>query len=78
MNMHTQSPATASTPPRRRRLGLWYRAGWRFNYIMLGAYGPAQLGGAGQPDPRVVMREERAERVRALNAGGPPARPALR
>lgn len=75
--MHTgldQQKATTTPPRGRRRLGLWYRAGWRFNYMMLGAYGPAQLGGQGQPDPRVLMRQERAARVQALNAGTPPRR----
>lgn len=72
----TRIQKTATAKPqrrRRRRLGLWYRAGWRFNYMMLNAYGPAQLGGQGQPDPRVLMRQERAERVRALNASEGPA-----
>jgi len=70
--------AASAKPQRRRRLGLWYRAGWRFNYVMLGAYGPAQLGGDGQPDPRVAMRQERSELVQALNATPRPARRMLR
>jgi hypothetical protein len=66
---------------RPRRLGLWYRVGWRLNYMILSAYGPAELGGTGQPDPRVQMRQARAERVLALRPAtlGPAApRPALR
>lgn len=69
------APNQESTAPKaqRRRLSLWYRAGWRFNYLMLGAYGPAQLGGEGQPDPRALMQLERAGRLRALAAGARPA-----
>lgn len=47
-------------------LPLWYRIGWRLNFIALSAYGPAELGGVGQPDPRRRMRQERAARVAAL------------
>jgi len=70
--------AADAKPQRHRRLGLWYRAGWRFNYVMLGVYGPAQLGGDGQPDPRVLMRQERADRARALSTTERPARRMLR
>ena len=66
-------------PP--RRLGLRYRIAWRLNYLLLSTYGPAALGGTGQPDPRRRMREERAARTAALTAGAAapvePARPAV-
>lgn len=78
MNTAVNQQPTTPKLRRRRRLGLWYRAGWRFNYMMLGAYGPAQLGGDGQPDPRVLMRQERAELVRALEDGARPVRRLLR
>ena len=78
MNTALNQQPTTPKARRRRRLGFWYRAGWRFNYMMLGAYGPAQLGGDGQPDPRVLMQLERAERVRALEDGARPLRRLLR
>jgi hypothetical protein len=62
-----REPPATTARARHPRLGLWYRTGWRLNYMLLGAYGPAQLGGEGQPDPRTVMVEERAERQRALD-----------
>ena len=70
MNTDLNQKTTTPKVLRRRRLGLWYRVSWRLNYLLLGAYGPAQLGGDGQPDPRVLMRLERAERVRALDVSG--------
>ena len=54
-------------PP--RRLGLRYRIAWRLNYLLLSTYGPAELGGTDQPDPRRQMREERAARTAALTVG---------
>lgn len=60
------SNTTAPAFRRPAQLPLRYRIGWRLNYIALSAYGPAELGGAGQPDPRRRMRQERADRVAAL------------
>jgi hypothetical protein len=74
--MDTYRDQVATVPTvRRRRLSWRYRAGWRFTYVMLNAYGPAQLGGNGQPDPRALMRRDRAERVRALEVQRPTAAP---
>lgn len=59
---------------RRRRLGIGYRIGWCLNYALLNAYGPADLGGPGQPDPRVAMRAERALRTSRLQPALPGSR----
>lgn len=67
LNKHRTHDDTAG----RRRLSLWYRMGWRFNYAMLNTYGPAELGGAGQPDPRAEMRKARELRSRAVQPDPP-------
>jgi hypothetical protein len=51
-----------------KRLGIWYRIGWRITYVLLHVYGPPTLGGEGEPDPRSRMRADRE-----LRRLGPPA-----
>lgn len=81
--MTTESPIPAkglrgNTP----RLPLGYRIGWRLKFNFLVAFGPADLDWYN--DPRTRMRQERADRLRALiptdpaPAGAPPALPAHR
>lgn len=53
----------------RRKLGFWYRVGWRINYTLLSIMGPPELSGSN--DPRRRMRAERAERERRLARSDP-------
>lgn len=57
--------STSHAPLRPGRLPLRYRIGWRLSDLALSAYGPAEPGGEGQPDPHRRMRQERAARAGA-------------
>lgn len=57
------------------RLGFWYRVRWRISYLLLHAYGPADLAQA--DDPRAAMRVQRRARELAMGPPHAPSRPAL-
>jgi hypothetical protein len=49
--------------PQNEGLSIWYRMGWRFRYLAMSVFGPAQLGTA--DDPQIRLRRERESRVAA-------------
>jgi hypothetical protein len=57
---------TMSKKPENEGLSLGYRFFWRFQYVLLHIYGPAQL--PDHADPRKQLERQRAAKVAAARA----------